>query len=112
MGDFTLVPPMFPPMFYDNAYNVNAFHDNTPGMPLQFHYQEIDNHPTYASKENIAVNLSPYSEVPQNGWKEPITGHYQAMVYDVPFSKLHDEQTNNNLVMYGLGFAALAFMLV
>lgn len=101
----------FPVGFFSHTGTMLESHQNTMGQPLQFHYLGSPGHPTHSTREHVAINLSPFSDVPQNSQKDPIIGQYHSMVYDVPFDVIHDRNTNSNLSMYGLGFLALAAML-
>lgn len=98
--------------FYTHARETTANHQNTMGVPLQFNYENGVPHPVHTgTAERVGINLSPINSfIPQNSLKDPITGVYTSMVYDVPFDKKQDKKTNENLLMYGFGFAALSSM--
>lgn len=110
MTDFSQSLPFFDRGYFSYAADMLADYENTPGLPRQFHYQEIDRYPTYSDREQVDINLSPYSYVPQISQRDPITGQYHAMVYDVPFDQVHDDQKNLYLTMFG--FLILAAMMV
>lgn len=108
MSDFTQSVPIFHSGYYNHASDILQEVENTPGLPRQFHYQEIPRHPVYTDREHVNINLNPYSEVPQLTQRDPITGRYQAMVYDVPFDPIHDQRKNMHLMAFGFGFLLLA----
>lgn len=110
MSDFTSNPPLFNNQYFGYAASVLEDLENTPGLPRQFHYQEIARHPTYSDREQVDINLSPFSEVPQISQRDPITGHYRSMVYDTPFDPVHDAQKNMYLTTFGFGFLLLAII--
>lgn len=101
----------FPSNFFSNAAAVTAEHENTAGLPRQFHYPEKFDSPLYTTKEYLATNLSPFnSNVVQNSLKDPIIGRYQSLVYDKPFSTQHYQKTMTNMHMLGLGFMVASLM--
>lgn len=112
MSDFSENIPFFDNDYHGYAASMLADFELTPGLPRQFHYQEIPRHPTYSDREKVAINLSPFSDVPQISQREPIIGHYDSMVYDVPFDPIHDEQKNIYLISFGFGFLLLSMALL
>lgn len=108
MSNFTQSLPFFHSGFFNHASSVLDDLENTPGLPRQFQYQEISRHPTYTDREQVDINLNPYSEVPQITQRDPITGEYRSMVYDVPFDAIHDQTKNMHLMAFGFGFLFLA----
>lgn len=106
------VGPTFPAGFFNHAEYILHHQENTSGYPRQFHYPESADHPTHVKRDNVHINLAPFSEIKQNSLKDPVIGPYHSMVYDVPFDKILDKKMNTNLVAWGLGLLALSSLLV
>lgn len=99
--------------FFSHGRMMSAEHQNTAGLPIQFHYNEVKESPLYTNKEYSSINLSPYnSDVVQNSQKDPIVGRYQSMVYDVPFDQLHFQTQQTNLQLAGFSLLALSLIFI
>jgi hypothetical protein len=101
-----------PDAFFSSARSMIADHQNVPGFPLQFEYQEQPQHPLHSRNEYFAVNLQPSGDVPQNGERQPVIGDYHSMVEDLPWDPIHERKVKNNLTIAGFGFMAMAMMLL
>lgn len=110
--------------FGNHPYDYSSTRDKlgqaglTKGFPMQFRYQEVPSHSTYASRESADIHINGDVGIPQIRQDEPLIGGdfynkpYQDMVYDVPFDTGYDDTINKRLLYFGLSAMSLAGFLL
>jgi len=73
------------PYFFSHAKEQLAWAGHTPGLPWPFQYVEVPVNVNYVNPEYVPSPLLPTTGVFQTGRQNPIIGHFDSMVYDVPF---------------------------
>lgn len=101
-------PTVFP-QFFERARMINGSRGLTPGLPQQFHYVELKDHPTYTHPEYTFVPNDDQVGIPQYDVRHPITGYYdQSLPSALPFDPIHDEKVRNRLLSLGFGLIGIA----
>lgn len=100
------------PAFYDRTKAVVASYGLTPGLPYPFRYLELRQHPTYTDTEYVNIWPNQQAGIKQNAYREPITGDFQSMVYDVPFDSKQYEDQLQRLSVFGLAAIGLGTLFI